>query len=104
MLEMAKIHVLRHKVLVEGVSQREVARELGVGRNTIKKYLGESEPRRKESGPRPRPARDRAEAAIIKLLEDSRRRTTKKQKLTAQRQSHLDVTTTTSRHLQPYSA
>ena len=85
MLEVAKVHVLRHKVLVEGFSQREVARELGVGRNTITKYLGEPEPRRKASGPRPRPVREKAEAAIVKLLEDSRSRTTKKQKLTSPR-------------------
>jgi transposase len=43
MLRMDQVHVIRHKVLVEGRSIRSVAREMGVGRNTIKKYLTLSE-------------------------------------------------------------
>ena len=54
MLEVAKVHVVRHKVLVEDISQRQVARDLGVGRNTVSKYLAESVPKRKESEPRAR--------------------------------------------------
>jgi hypothetical protein len=39
MLRMDQVHVLRHKVLNEGQSIRRVARELGLSRNTVAKYL-----------------------------------------------------------------
>ncbi len=45
---MEQVHVIRHKVMVEGQSIRRVARELGVSRNTVRKYLGQSEPRRRK--------------------------------------------------------
>ena len=32
---MDQVHVIRHKVLVEGLSARRVAREMGVSRNTV---------------------------------------------------------------------
>jgi len=35
MLRMDRIHVIRHKVLVEGQSARGVARELGIARKTV---------------------------------------------------------------------
>jgi transposase len=44
MLRMDQVHVIRHKVLVEGQSVRRVPRELGLSRNTINKYLRQSEP------------------------------------------------------------
>src|SRR6266567_2968767 len=44
MLRMDQVHVVRHKVLVEEQSVRRVARELGLSRNTINKYLRQSEP------------------------------------------------------------
>ena len=44
---MDQVHVIRHKVLVEGVSIRVASREMGVSRNTVRKYLRESEPVRK---------------------------------------------------------
>ncbi len=40
-------HVIRHQVLVEGRSQRAVAREHGVSRNTVRKYMDQSAPRRR---------------------------------------------------------
>jgi predicted transcriptional regulator len=55
MLRVDQVHVVRHKVLVEGRSQRRVAKELGIARDTVRKYLTESIPLRKETTPRPRP-------------------------------------------------
>lgn len=64
---MDQVHVVRHKVLVEGRSQRAVAREVGLSRTTVGKYVGQAAPVRKaEAGPRPRPVwnkvADRAQA------------------------------------------
>ena len=56
---MDQVHVVRHKVLVEGRTQRSVARELGVSRTTVRKYVEQAMPVRKaEAGPRPRPVWD----------------------------------------------
>jgi predicted transcriptional regulator len=44
MLRMDQVHVIRHKVLREGASIRQVARELGLSRNTVSKYLDQSVP------------------------------------------------------------
>ena len=44
MLRMDQVHVIRHKVLVEGRSIRKTAKELGVSRNTVRRYLKISEP------------------------------------------------------------
>lgn len=42
MLKVNQVHVIRHKVLVEGRTQRQVAREFGISRVTVKKYLTQS--------------------------------------------------------------
>ena len=47
MLRMDQVHVIRHKVLIEGRSRRSVAREMGLSRNTVRRYLRESAPRRR---------------------------------------------------------
>jgi len=44
MLRMDQVHVVRHKVLIEGRSQRSVARELGLSRMTIGKYVDQAMP------------------------------------------------------------
>ena len=41
MLRMEQVHVVRYKTLVEGQSIRRVAREMGISRNTARKYLKE---------------------------------------------------------------
>jgi len=82
---MDQVHVVRHKVLVEGVSVRRVAREMGVSRNTIKRYLEISEPVRVEETTRTKPVRDRVGPRIDEILADSPRWTGGKQRLTATR-------------------
>ena len=82
---MDQIHVIRHQVLVEKRSQRSVAREHGVSRNTVRKYLVESEPRRVESRPRRRRVLERVAPRLEELLRAWSRRVTGKQRLTAVR-------------------
>lgn len=81
---MDQVHVIRHKVLVEGQSRRSVARELGISRNTVRKYLEESEPKRRE-GPRARPVLETVKGRIDELLEQWSTRTTAKQRITGSR-------------------
>jgi transposase len=83
---MDQVHVVRHKVLVEGRSQRAVARELGLARVTVRKYLEEAVPLRKP-GPvsRPRPVWEPVAARVETLLAESVRWTGGKQRLTATR-------------------
>ena len=92
MLRMDQVHVIRHKVLVEGLSIRRVAREMGVSRNTVRKYLYPedghrqvSEPVRREKGPRARPVLERVAPRIDELLEEWGPRTTPKQRITGTR-------------------
>jgi prepilin-type processing-associated H-X9-DG protein len=82
---MSQVHVIRHKVLIEGRSIRSVARELHVSRNTVRKYLEESEPRRVERSPRKAPVREEAGRRIEKLYEELEGRLTGKQRLTGTR-------------------
>jgi transposase len=82
---MDQVHVARHKVLVEGVSVRRVAAEMGVSRNTVRRYLDLAEP---VYGPRqaqPRPVMDRVGPRIEALLAEAPRWTGGKQRLTASR-------------------
>lgn len=81
---MERVHVIRHKVLTEGQSIRSVARELGVSRNTVRKYLVKREPRREETQERPRPVMEQVEARVRSLLSD-RHLTGGKQRWTAPR-------------------
>ena len=69
---MAQVHVIRDKVLREGISQRRVAREMGISRNTVKKYMEVSEPKR-------------VERRLGELVSEWSERTTRKQRLTATR-------------------
>ena len=85
MLRMDRVHVIRHKVLVEGLSIRRVARELGVSRQVVRKYLKVSEPVRRESCPRARPVVERVARRIETLLEEWGPRTTAKQRITGAR-------------------
>jgi transposase len=89
MLRMDQVQVIRHKVLVEGQSIRRVERELGVSRNTVDKYLRQSEPVHTRRV-RCRPVWQRVKPRLDELLAEWEPRTTGKQRLTGslmQRQS-----------------
>jgi transposase len=87
------VHVVRHKVLVEGRTQRAVARELGLARVTVRKYMDEAAPTRKVEGvPRPRPVWDAVAGRLQTLLAESVRWTGGKQRLTATRLHELLLT------------
>ena len=85
MLKVAEVHVVRHKVLVEGHSQREVARELGISRNTVARYLNDDVKAGSRAGPeaRPSPVRTAIEPMVTALLAGARQ--TLKQRLTTPR-------------------
>lgn len=89
---MDQVHVVRHKVLVEGVSARRVAREMGISRNTVKQYLGRAAPVRVEAAPRPRPVWEGVSARLEALLAESPQWTGGKQRLTAKRLHTMLVT------------
>jgi hypothetical protein len=91
MLKVDQVHVLRHKVLVEGRSQRQVARELGISRLTVKKYLTEAIPVRRETQPRVRPVWEKVRHRIETILAESSQWTAGKQQLTASRLHQLLV-------------
>jgi transposase len=91
MLKVDQVHVIRHKVLVEGRSQRQVAKEFGISRVTVRKYVEEAVPVRKEHGSRARPVWDKVGSRIEALLTDSTGWTGGKQQLTATRLHELLV-------------
>jgi transposase len=91
MLRVDQVHVIRHKVLVEGRSQRQVAKEFGISRVTVRKYVEETVPIRKETGPRGRPVWEKVGPRIAALLTDSKEWTGGKQQLTATRLHELLV-------------
>jgi transposase len=82
---MDQVHVVRHKVLVEGRSVREVAREMGVSRNTVKRYLEMAAPVRVELAPRGRPVWEKVRSRVEALLDESPKWTGGKQRLTGTR-------------------
>jgi len=75
--------VLRHQVLNEGRSIRRVARELGISRNTVAKYLEQSEPVRRRGRPRGRPVWEAVQPRLEELVAQWEPRTTGKQRITA---------------------
>ena len=89
---MDQVHVVRHKVLVEGRTQRAVARELGLSRTTVGKYVDHAAPARTAAArPRPRPVWAKVGGRVQALLAESRQWTGGKQRLTATRLHGLVV-------------
>jgi transposase len=85
MLSMQTVHIIRHKVLVEGLGIQHVAQELGRSRTTVYKYLAVSTPGRAGATPRRHPVLDAVSARIDTLVAEWQVRTTAKQRLTAAR-------------------
>jgi transposase len=84
MLGMDEVSTIRHRVLVQGVSRRVVAKEMGVSRNTVRRYLAEGVPvQKRKPGARPKPVLESAKARLETLLTESRQWTGGKQRLTA---------------------
>lgn len=100
---MDKVYVIRHKVMVEGKSISAVARELDISRNTVSKYMVESEPVRRQRVSRKRPVMDTVAPRIDGLLEEWKYRVTPKQRITGERilrqlrEEHYQVGITTVR-------
>jgi len=80
---MDEVFVVRHKVLVEKQSVRRVAREMGIARNTVRRYLRGAVPGVRRGSARPQPVTDKVLPRIEEILADSARWTTRKQRLTA---------------------
>ena len=86
---MDQVHVVRHKVLVEGQSVRAVASALGLSRNTVARYLTLSAAVRVEQTARPTPVLDQVGPRIEAILAEAPRWTGGKQRLTATRLHQL---------------
>lgn len=83
---MDQVHVIRHKVRVEKLSVRQVAKDLGISRNTVRRYLRDETPIGERRAPaRPTPVRDAVADRVHALLADSGGWTAGKQRLTATR-------------------
>ena len=70
MLRMDQVHVIRHKVLIEGQSIRQVARELGLSRLTVRKYLDRPEPLQRSYKRRERPVWERVKPRLEELMQE----------------------------------
>ncbi len=85
MLRMDQIHVIRHKLHVEKKSLRQVAHELGMSRNTVRKYADLPQPEPLPRAPRARPVHELVQPRIAELHREWSSRTTSKQRITGTR-------------------
>lgn len=84
MLGVMDIYALRRKVLVEGQSQRSVAREMGLARDTVPRYLVTPTPERQQRR-RSSPMLDRVRPRLEQLLVEWSLRKTGKQRISDRR-------------------
>ena len=71
---MDEVFVIRHRVKVEKQSIRRVAREMGVSRNTVRRYMKEETViGERKATPRPRPILDRVRQRMEEVLADAPR-------------------------------
>jgi transposase len=91
MLRMDQAYVIRHKVLVEKISIRRVARDLGISRNTVRRYVEGATPGVRIAVPRASPVKERVRPRLEQLLAEAPRWTGGKQRLTAARLHELLV-------------
>jgi len=82
---METVYIIRHKHFVEGQSVRRIAREMGLHRLTVQKYLQQSEPQRGESVARSQPVMGVVGSRIEALLEEWAPRLGGKHRLTSPR-------------------
>ena len=82
---MDEVTTIRHRVLVQGISRRAAAKEMGVSRNTVRRYLRGSPVGLRKKTPRPKPALSAAQARMDTLLAEAPKWTGGKQRLTATR-------------------
>jgi transposase len=85
MLRVDQIAIMRHKVLAEGRSLREVAAELGVSRNTVRRYVRAAPPAAVRSMARRSPVTELVGPRIDELLAEWASKTTRKQRITGTR-------------------
>ena len=86
---MEQVYGVRHLVLVEGWGIRRVAREFGLSRNTVRRYLAGAAPGVRQAPVRARPVLERVRARLDAVLAEAPRWTHGKQRLTATRLHQL---------------
>ncbi len=86
---MEEVYVVRRRHFVDGVPIRQLAREFGRSRKAIRRYLRGAEPVGKPRGVPGAPVRDAVRPRAEALLEESKRWTAGKQRLTAARLHEL---------------
>ncbi len=82
---MDQVHVIRHKHFNEGHGIRKIARDMGLHRLTVRKYLEDSEPKRHETVQRRKHVIDVIGPRIDALLAEWNKRTSRKHRITSPR-------------------
>ena len=86
---MDQVYVIRHKVLVEKQSVRRVARELGVSRNTVRRYVEGAQPCVRAPVARSSPVKSKLLPRVEQILGEAPKWTGGKQRLTSVRLHEL---------------